>query len=99
MLGKLEGSVSALRVVKVYNQQGHEVAAFDGINRSFLRRVMRIEKVDAATQPLMEFFGMIAGSAANARAASATRSATVSSQPSGPSFTTQFMGSMAACAR
>jgi subfamily B ATP-binding cassette protein MsbA len=64
MLGKLEGSVSALRVVKVYNQQGHEVAAFDGINRSFLRRIMRIEKVDAATGPLMEFFGMIAGSAA-----------------------------------
>jgi ATP-binding cassette, subfamily B, bacterial MsbA len=64
MLGKLEGSVSALRVVKVYNQQGHEVTAFDGINRSFLRRVMRIEKVDAATGPLMEFFGMIAGSAA-----------------------------------
>lgn len=64
MLGKLEGSVSALRVVKVYNQQGHEIAAFDGINQSFLRRVLRIEKVDAATGPLMEFFGMIAGSAA-----------------------------------
>ncbi len=64
MLGKLEGSVSALRVVKVYNRQGYEIAAFEGVNQSFLRRVMRIEKVDAATGPLMEFFGMIAGSAA-----------------------------------
>lgn len=64
MLGKLEDAISALRVVKVYNRQGHECRSYEEINRSFLRRVLRVAKVDAATGPIMETLGMIAGSAA-----------------------------------
>jgi ABC-type multidrug transport system fused ATPase/permease subunit len=64
MLGKLQGAIQGLRVVKVYNRQGHETAAYSAINMKFLRQVLRIAKVEAATNPLMEVLGMIAGSAA-----------------------------------
>ena len=64
MLGRLEGAITALRVVKVYNQQKHEHSAYHGVNRKFLKQMLRIAKVDAATQPIMEVLGMLAGSAA-----------------------------------
>ncbi|MFC1677738.1 ABC transporter transmembrane domain-containing protein [Planctomycetota bacterium] len=64
MLGRLNGAINALRVVKVYNQQGHESLAYKGINKKFLRQSLRIAKVQAATGPTMEILGMIAGSAA-----------------------------------
>lgn len=64
MLGKLQGAINGLRVVKIYNRQEHETAAYTTINERFLRQVLRIAKVDAATDPLMEILGMIAGSAA-----------------------------------
>ena len=64
MLGRLDGAVSALHVVKVYSQQEHENSAYRQINRVYLKQSLGISKVDAATGPLMEVFGMIAGSAA-----------------------------------
>lgn len=64
MLGKLQGTLNALRVVKVYNRQEHEVSAYDKLNKTFLRRALRIAKVQAATGPIMEILGMVAGSAA-----------------------------------
>ena len=56
--------MKALRVIKVYNGQEHESATYRKINLTFLRRVLRVAKVEAATNPLMEVLGMIAASAA-----------------------------------
>lgn len=64
ILGKLEGVMNALRVVKVYNRQEHERSAYAALNRRLLKRMLRIAKVDAGTGPIMEVLGMIAGSAA-----------------------------------
>ncbi|HCO93524.1 MAG TPA: ABC transporter ATP-binding protein [Phycisphaerales bacterium] len=64
MLGRLDGAVSALHVVKVYSQQEHESSAYRKINRRYLKQSLGIAKVEAATGPTMEVFGMIAGSAA-----------------------------------
>ena len=64
MLGRLEGAINALRVVKVYNRQKHEGSAYRQVNRRFLKQVLHIARVDAAALPIMEMLGMIAGSAA-----------------------------------
>ncbi|MFC1604381.1 ATP-binding cassette domain-containing protein [Planctomycetota bacterium] len=64
MLGRLDGAVNALRVVKVYGQQEHESSAYRKINRVYLNQTLGMTKVEAATGPTMEVFGMIAGSAA-----------------------------------
>jgi subfamily B ATP-binding cassette protein MsbA len=64
MLGRLDGAVSALHVVKVYSQQEHESSAYRAINRVYLKQSLGISKVDSATGPTMEVLGMIAGSAA-----------------------------------
>ena len=64
MLGKLQGAINSLRVVKVYNRQKHETFAYSTVNKRFLRQVLRIAKIQAATNPLMEVLGMAAGSAA-----------------------------------
>jgi ABC-type multidrug transport system fused ATPase/permease subunit len=64
MLGRLDGAVSALRVVKVYSRQEYESSAYRQINRLYLKQSLGIAKVDSATGPTMEVFGMIAGSAA-----------------------------------
>ena len=64
MLGKVQGVIGALGVVKVYNHQNHESQTFRTINRKFLKQTLRIAKVDAGTGPIMEVLGMMAGSAA-----------------------------------
>jgi len=64
MLGRLQGAINALRVVKVYNRQKHETTAYSAVNKRFLRQVLRIARVQAATNPLMEVLGMIAMAAA-----------------------------------
>jgi ABC-type multidrug transport system fused ATPase/permease subunit len=60
MLGRLQGAINALRVVKVYNRQKHETDAYSTVNKRFLRQVLRIARVQAATNPLMEVLGMFA---------------------------------------
>jgi len=64
MLGKLQETMSGLRVVKVYNRQDYERGIFKKINDKLLRQLLKISKVDAATMPVLEVLGMAAGSAA-----------------------------------
>ncbi len=64
MLAKLQGTMSGLEIVKVYNQQKHEREGFKAINRQLLRQLLKISRVDAVTNPVLEVLGMIAGSAA-----------------------------------
>jgi subfamily B ATP-binding cassette protein MsbA len=64
MLGKLSEAVAALRVIKVYNQQERENAAYKLLSRKNLRQTLRSAKADAATTPIMDILGMLAGSAA-----------------------------------
>jgi ABC-type multidrug transport system fused ATPase/permease subunit len=64
MLGKLQETVAGLRVVKIYGQQEHERQRFHLINERLLKQLLRISRVDAATHPVLEVLGMIAGSVA-----------------------------------
>jgi len=64
MLAKLKEALTAIKVVKVYNRQDYENASFDVINKRLLKQLFRIAKVDAATSPIMEVLGMMAGGAA-----------------------------------
>jgi ABC-type multidrug transport system fused ATPase/permease subunit len=61
VLGKLREALDALKVIKVYNRQDYEGASFTGINRRLLKQQLRIAKVSAATEPLLETLGMAAG--------------------------------------
>ncbi len=64
LLGRIQDAMNALRVVKVYNRQDHEIALYHQVNRSLLKQLLRVAKVEAATNPLMDVMGMFAGSAA-----------------------------------
>ena len=64
MLGKIQGAMNALRVVKVYNRQQDETQMYREVNRTLMRRILRVAKIQAMTNPLMEWLGMVAGSAA-----------------------------------
>ena len=64
MLGKLQETMAGLRVVKVYNQQRYERNTFKNINDKLLKQLLKISKVNAATMPVLEVLGMVAGSAA-----------------------------------
>jgi ABC-type multidrug transport system fused ATPase/permease subunit len=64
MLGKLQETMSGLKVVKVYNQQERERSTFKTINNRLLKQLLKISKVDAATMPVLEVLGMVAGGAA-----------------------------------
>jgi len=64
MLAKLQEVVTGLCVVKIYNQHAYERAVFKQINNSLLRQLLRMSKVDAASQPVLEILGMLAGSGA-----------------------------------
>ncbi|GAH69663.1 unnamed protein product, partial [marine sediment metagenome] len=62
MLAKLREAIAAIQVVKVYNRQEYEHRVFHVINRKLLKQQFRIAKADAATSPILEMLGMIAGS-------------------------------------
>jgi subfamily B ATP-binding cassette protein MsbA len=64
MLAKLQETMNGLKVVKVYNQQKYEVAAFRDINERLLKQLLKISRTDAATAPTLEVLGMLAGSVA-----------------------------------
>lgn len=64
MLSKLNGVMAGLKVVKVYNQQDYERGSFKSINKRLLRQLLTIAKVNAATTPTLEVFGMIGGALA-----------------------------------
>ncbi len=64
MLAKLQETMNGLKVVKVYNQQKYEEAAFRDINKRLLKQLLKISRTDAATAPILEVLGMLAGSVA-----------------------------------
>ncbi len=64
MLAKLNGVMSGLKVVKVYNQQGYERNSFRTINNRLLNQLLKIARVNAATTPTLEVLGMIGGAMA-----------------------------------
>jgi subfamily B ATP-binding cassette protein MsbA len=64
MLAKLQEATAGLRVVKVYNRQKHELELFRKINDRMLKHLLRISKVEAATSPVLEILGMLAGAGA-----------------------------------
>jgi ABC-type multidrug transport system fused ATPase/permease subunit len=64
MLAKLQETLAGLKVVKVYNQQDYEHTTFRTINKRLLKQLLKISRVDAATNPVMEVLGMLAGAAA-----------------------------------
>ena len=64
MLAKLQEAMVGLRIVKVYNRQGHEQELFKGINDRLLKQLLRMSKVEAATSPVLEVFGILAGAGA-----------------------------------
>jgi len=64
MLSKLQEAVTGLRVVKVYNQQEYEQKQFGRINDRLLKQLLAMSKVDAATNPVLEVLGMLAGAGA-----------------------------------
>jgi subfamily B ATP-binding cassette protein MsbA len=64
MLAKLQEAMAGVKVVKVYNRQEAEQSSFVNINNKLLKQLLKISKVDAATMPVMEVLGMVAGSAA-----------------------------------
>jgi len=64
MLAKLQETMAGLRVVKVYNRHDYENEKFRIINSRLLKQLLKMSKVDSATMPIMEVFGMFAGAAA-----------------------------------
>lgn len=64
MLNRIQDAMNALRVVKVYNRQDHEIEQYHATNRVLLKRLLRVAKIETMTNPLMEVLGMIAGSSA-----------------------------------
>jgi ABC-type multidrug transport system fused ATPase/permease subunit len=64
MLGRVSDVVGALRVVKVYNRQEHELNSYRQVNKKLIRRLLRVSKVDSASTPILEVLGMIGGSVA-----------------------------------
>jgi subfamily B ATP-binding cassette protein MsbA len=64
MLAKLQEVMASLKVVKVYNQQEYERKSFKTINNRLLKQLLRMAKIDAATMPILEIFGMIGGAMA-----------------------------------
>ncbi|MCE5340389.1 MAG: ATP-binding cassette domain-containing protein [Planctomycetaceae bacterium] len=64
LLGKLQESISSLKVVKVYNRQQYETDKYTVLSRKQLKQTLRLAKVDSATRPLLDFLGMIVGAVA-----------------------------------
>ncbi|MHC4524876.1 MAG: ABC transporter transmembrane domain-containing protein [Planctomycetota bacterium] len=60
ILGRIQGAMNALHVVKVYNRQVHEIDHYQQANRSLLKQNLKIAKVESGTNPLLDVLGMIA---------------------------------------
>jgi subfamily B ATP-binding cassette protein MsbA len=64
LLGKLQESISSLKVVKVYNRQQYESDKYKILSKKQLKQTLRLAKVDSATRPLLDFLGMVVGAIA-----------------------------------
>jgi len=58
ILGRIQGAMNALRVVKVYNRQDYEIESYENSNRSLLRQNLKVAKIEALTNPLLDVMGM-----------------------------------------
>lgn len=59
ILGRIQGAMNALRVVKVYNRQDYEIESYENSNRSLLRQNLKIARIEALTNPLLDVMGML----------------------------------------
>jgi len=64
MLAKLQEAMAGLRIVKIYNRQEYEQQLFTRINDRLLKQLLRISRVEAATSPVLEILGILAGAGA-----------------------------------
>ncbi|MFA5554555.1 MAG: ABC transporter transmembrane domain-containing protein [Phycisphaerae bacterium] len=64
MIGKLTEAFHGIMAIKVYNRQDYEKQHFGDINQNLLKHQLKISKIDAATNPIMEVLGMTAGAVA-----------------------------------
>jgi len=53
---KAQENFSGIRVVKAFAQEPHEIQAFAGLNREYIRRNMGVIKTSGALWPLIDFF-------------------------------------------
>jgi len=60
ILGRIQGAMNALHVVKVYNRQENEIEHYQQANRALLKQNLKIAKVEVGTNPLLDVMGMIA---------------------------------------
>ncbi len=60
ILGRIQGAMNALPVVKVYNRQQHEIDHYQKANKSLLKQNLKIAKVEVGTNPLLDVMGMVA---------------------------------------
>ena len=60
MLGRLQGTLLGIRVVKGYHQERREEASFEKINLRLLKQQFRIAKINAASGPLLEILAISA---------------------------------------
>lgn len=58
ILGRIQGAMNALRVVKVYNRQEFEIGHYEISNQSLLKQNLKIGKIEAGTNPLLDVLGM-----------------------------------------
>lgn len=59
ILGRIQGAMNALRVVKVYNRQQFEINHYETSNQSLLKQNLKIAKIEAGTNPLLDVMGML----------------------------------------
>lgn len=63
LLGRIQEAIGALRVVKVYNRQDWEIGQYEKSNQTLLKHHLKMSKIEAMTNPLMDALGMITGGA------------------------------------
>jgi ATP-binding cassette, subfamily B, bacterial MsbA len=61
LLAVLEETLTGIRVVKAYTMEGAERKRFFRVNRQLYRQQAKMERLDAATGPLVEALGMVMG--------------------------------------
>ena len=60
MLGRLESSLTGMRVVKAYTRENHERKQLFQIDRRVMKQQLRMEFIEALTSPLVETLGFVA---------------------------------------
>ncbi len=61
MLGRLEETLTGVRVVKAYTMEPAEEERFKGINAAVYKQQRRMARIDSASSPMIEILGFLAG--------------------------------------